>query len=203
MPGIVAATAGRIGCGAAVLVLAVTGCSGTVEVSYRPPAPAPPSPAPAPAVPTPTAAALPSPALPCGPDRATVELGAVQADAASRAVPLLIRGTGPVPCGVASPVAVELLDAEGQPLASRVEATELPAGRTAVDNFTAEKRVMVWLQWRAEPSNEAADPATDCVNARSLQVTLTKAAPPIPITTTVQACDQGTLYVSPPEPNPN
>ena len=67
-------------------------------------------------------------------------------------MPLLIRGNGPVPCGVANPVGVELLDAAGQPLTTRVETTDLPAGRTAVDSFTAEKAAMVWLQWRAAPS---------------------------------------------------
>ncbi len=198
MPRNARVAAGRIGCGAAAIALAVAGCSGTVEVSYRPPGP-PPSPAAIPVAPSPTPSPVPTPALACGPDRATVELGELQTDATSRAVPLLIRGNGPVPCGVANPVAVELLDAAGNPLNTRIAATELPPGRVAVDNFTAERRVMVWLQWRAEPSATTADPALDCVDARSLRLTLTRSAPAIPIPTAVQACEGGTVYVSPAE----
>lgn len=201
MPWIAPAAAWRIACGTAACVLAVAGCSGTVEASYRPPAPPPPSPAPIVArtpTPVPTSAA---PALACGPDQVAVELGTVQSDATSRAVPVLIRGNGPVPCGVANPVGLELLDAAGQSLDSRVETAELPPGRTPVDSFTAEKGVMVWLQWRAEPSTRTADPATDCLEAQSLQLTLARSAPPIPITATIRACDGGTVYVSPAEPN--
>jgi hypothetical protein len=198
VPGYLPATVGRMVCGM-VCVLAMAGCSGTVEASYRPPAPPQPSPTPAPVLPTPTPTPTASPALACGPDKVTVEVGELQTDAASRALPLLIRGTGPVPCGVANPVGVELLDAGGQPLTTRVETAELPAGRTAVDNFTAEKGVMVWLQWRAAPSTRTVDPATDCVAAQSLLLTLVRAAPAIPVTAAVKACDGGTVYVSPAE----
>jgi hypothetical protein len=199
----------RSGCAAASRIvgalltcgLAVTGCSGTVEASYRPPPPAPPSPtaAPAPATPTPGPSIVP--ALNCGPDRVLVQVGDVQTDATSRAVPLMIRGNGPVPCGVANPVGVTLLDATGQELTTRIEATELPDGRSSVDRFTADRSVMVWLQWRPAPSIREADPATDCVEGQSLLLSLTRGADPIPVPATIRACDGGTVYVSPAEAN--
>ena len=198
----IASAAGcRIAGGAAAWLLLVAGCSGTVEASYRPPAPPAPSPTAAPAPVTPTPTPTSSPALNCGPDQVAVTVGDLQTEATSRAVPLLIRGNGPVPCGVANPVGIELLDAAGQPLTTRVETADLPSGRTAVDSFTAEKAVMVWLQWRAAPSNRTADPTTDCVDGQSLLLSLVDAAPPIPITTSVRACDGGTVYVSPAEAN--
>lgn len=199
----------RSGCAAASRILGitlacglvVTGCSGTVEASYRPPPPPPPSPtaAPAPAVPTPGPTSVP--ALNCGPDRAAVRVGDVQTDATSRAVPLLISGNGPVPCGVGNPVGVTLLDATGKQLTTRSETTELPDGRAPVDRFTAEHGVMVWLQWRSAPSIRTADPATDCVDGQSLLLSLTRGADPIPVPATIRACDGGTVYVSPAEAN--
>ena len=152
------------------------------------------------ATPTPTPSTA-APALACGPDQVAVEVGALQSDATSRAVPLLIRGNGPVPCGVANPVGVELLDAAGQPLTTRVETTELPAGRTAVDTFTAEKGVMVWLQWRAEPSTRTADPATDCVDGAEPAADPGRRGAADPGRGHGRACDGGTVYVSPAEAN--
>jgi hypothetical protein len=175
------AAASRVVGAALACGLAVAGCSGTVEASYRPPAPPPPSPtAPPPVAPTPGPTSVP--ALNCGPDRAAVQVGDVQTDATSRAVPLLIRGNGPVPCGVASPVGVTLLDAAGQKLTTRIETTELPDGRSPVDRFTAERGVMVWLQWRSAPSAREVDPATDCVDGQRLLLSLTRGADPIPVT---------------------
>jgi hypothetical protein len=199
MSRIASTAAWRVAAGTAAWVLLVAGCSGTVEASYRPPAPPAPSATPAPVLATPTPTPTSSPALNCGPDQVAVTVGELQSEAGSRAVPLLIRGNGPVPCGVSNPVGVTLLDASGQALTTRVETAELPAGRTVVDSFTAEKAAMVWLQWRAAPSTPTADPATDCVDGQSLLLTLRDAAPPIPITTAVRACDGGTVYVSPAE----
>ena len=186
-------------CVALVCGLTMTGCSGTVEASYRPPAPPAPSTSAAPAPATPTPGPTSEPALNCGPDRVAVQVGDVQTDATSRAVPLLIRGNGPVPCGVANPVGVTLLDAAGQQLTTRIEISELPEGRNPVDRFTAEHAVMVWLQWRAAPSNGTADPVTDCVDGQSLLLSLTRGADPIPVPASVRACDGGTVYVSPAE----
>ena len=143
MPRIAPAAAWRVAAGTAACVLLVSGCSGTVEASYRPPAPAAPSPTPAPVLLTPTPTPTSSPALNCGPDQVAVTVGELQTEAGSRAVPLLIRGNGPVPCGVSNPVGVTLLDAAGQPLTTRVETAELPAGRTPVDSFTAEKAAIM------------------------------------------------------------
>lgn len=223
----------RLASGAiAAALLATAACSGTVEASYRPPPPAPPTPAPTTVVPTPTAApTTQADAAACGPDQVAVQVGDVQADASSRAVPLLIRTRGASACGVANPVGIELVDAAGAPLNTRVQTAELPAGRTAVDVIPAAQgatptaaapggppptgppptppaepgtgaggAVMVWLQWRAEPSVRTVDPATDCVDATGLLLTLADAAPPIPIEAKLKACDGGTVYVSPAEP---
>jgi hypothetical protein len=229
----------RLACGAiAAVLLAATACSGTVEASYRPPPPAPPTPAPTTVAPTPSAAAPTTQVAPvaaCGPDQVAVQVGEVQADASSRAVPLLIRAKGVTACGVANPVGIELLDTAGAPLTTRVQVADLPAGRTAVAVIPAVtgdapsaaapsgppptgaptsapaespstgngtgNGVMVWLQWRAEPSVRTADPATDCADATGLLLTLADAAPPISVTAKLKACDGGTVYVSPAEAN--
>jgi hypothetical protein len=184
---------------AAVALLALAGCSGTVEASYRPPPP-PPSPPPTTAPPTPTPAPpSEAPALLCGPDKVHVEIGGVQASTGSQAVPLLLTTSAPLPCRVSNPVGVTLLDAGGKALTTRVETAELPAGRVAVDAIPPGGGAMVWLQWRADPSSAEAEPETDCVSAKSLRLTLTDNAPAIPVAATLTACDGGTVYLSPAE----
>ncbi len=229
----------RLACGAiAAALLATAACSGTVEASYRPPPPAPPTPAPTTVPPTPTVApTTQAVAAACGPDEVSVQVGDVQAEASSRAVPLLIRTRGASACGVANPVGIELVDAAGAPLTTRVQVADLPSGRTAVDLIPAApgaaapsaaapsaaaptgppptgtpapgspgtggegpSGVTVWLQWRAEPSVRTADPATDCVDATGLLLTLADAARPISVAAKLKACDGGTIYVSPAEP---
>ena len=184
----------------ALALLLLAGCSGTVEVSYRPPPPPPPSPPPTTAPPTPTAAPTSeAPVLRCGPDQVQIQVGGVQANPNSRAVPLLISVNTPIPCRVTNPVSIELLDGGGKSLTTRVELAELPAGRTQVDSVAAGGTAMVWLQWRPDPSSAEADPATDCSAARSLRLSLTEKAPPIPVAATITACNGGTIYVSPAE----
>jgi hypothetical protein len=227
---------GLAGCVGVAALLGAGACSGTVEASYRPPPPPPPSPTLTTVPPTPTAAVTTAAAAAaaCGPDQVSVEVGEVQSDANSRAVPLLLRSRGATACTVANPVGIELLDSAGTALATQVQTAELPAGRTAVTSIPpaadatpaappqpaapqtgppptgpaptgqpgpTPSGVILWLQWRAEPSVHTADPATDCVQAASLLLTLADAAPPIPVPAQVKACDSGTVYVSPAEPN--
>jgi hypothetical protein len=218
---------------AVVALLGAGGCSSTVEVSYRPPPPPPPSPPPVVVTPTPAPTTAPTVVAACGPDQISVELGGVQADATSRAVPLLLRSRAIAPCAVANPVGITLLGPAGTKLTTRVQTTELPAGRTAVDSIPAASAapsaadpavptpappttaapasaspadpagtgVVLWLQWRSEPSVRTADAAADCVDAASFLLTLSSSAPPIPVAATLRACDGGTIYVSPAEAN--
>jgi hypothetical protein len=108
--------------------------------------------------------------------------------------------------------AVDTIPAEAGPAASGSPATPSGAAPAAPNDAapaasadgaptsaSGGNSVMVWLQWRAEPSSKTADPTTDCVDAQSLLLTLADAAPPIPIPAKLTACDGGTVYVSPAE----
>ncbi len=173
----------------------VAGCSGTVEASAVPEPPAPassPSPAPSPG-PGPATAD----AADCGPDDIEATAGEVEANASSRDVRLTLRPSGSTACRVDDPIVVELLDAEGNVLPSRLEAGSLPAGQQPLGAIPSGAGATVRIEWRVVPSGPDADPASDCVNADGIRVRLSPGATPIPVAAQLTACDRGTLSVTP------
>jgi hypothetical protein len=195
-------------CAAAAAVLALTSCSGTVEASYRPPPPVVPTttvpvptvaPVPTPTV-APTVTASPATGAACGPDQVEVEFGELESSQSNRAVPLLLHSRVPETlCGVSNPIGVELVDATGKTLPSRVDAGVLPKGRTALDAIPTQAGATVRIEWRAAPTSPSVDPDKSCVRAKGMRLTLAQGAPPIAVPATLTACDGGALVVGPAE----
>lgn len=192
-------------------VLLTTACSGTVEATYRPPPPAPPPTTvpvttvpPTPTVtPSGTASVTPSAsadAIACGPDQIAVEIGDLVSADSSRAVPLVLRPrAADTTCSVSNPIGIELVDAAGNPLRSRVDEGQLTDGGTAVKAIPAGTGASVRVEWRATPTSSSVDPEVNCIAAKGLRLTLADGAPPISVRATLTACDGGTLVVSPAE----
>ena len=113
-----------------------------------------------------------------------------------------VVGLGTMGTGIAEVLAA------AAPLLAQIAPHQAPA--VAVRNGDEPRRVTadgdlvsaVVAEARAEAESDpealvavvAADPATDCVQAASLLLTLADAAPPIPVPAQLKACDSGTVW---------
>lgn len=177
----------------------VAGCSDTVEASAVPEPPAPAAPTASPSsTPSPTPNLDAADAADCGPDDVDVTAGEVEANASSRDVRLTIRPSGRTACRVDDRIVVELLDAEGNVLPSRLEAGSLPAGKEPLATIASGSSATARIEWRVVPAGQDADPASDCVSADGIRVRLSAGATPIPVAAQLTACDRGTVTVTPP-----